>query len=269
MYSVLLGDWGLFDRAEDFERNKIALVVFVLFSFFIVIVMMNVVIAIIGESYNRCLEQSRHLFGRDRILLVAELAALRNMKVIAEDARDNGAENDRAHHSNSAHTATDTIGNGVCWIKTLNPKDWIRVIYVVEWTPLGVLLAWILPFIMTVTWLAIDFIGLKKAFGDDTSTPILIFTIPLLVNLFLFYKVQVFLSTRKMSRIELCLVKLFGRVASWVMSHLLAKEGGGVVPQSSQQMKVISERLRKIEDSVGALKRKDAVFGIHRFSSNS
>lgn len=76
IYFVLLGQDWLFDR-EDFRL--LPLLVFIGFSFLIAIVLLNVLIAIIGDSYERCLLRSRHLFGRARIVLLAELVALRDL----------------------------------------------------------------------------------------------------------------------------------------------------------------------------------------------
>lgn len=76
VYSVLLGDFGLFDREEDFFNERFALVVFVIFTFLIAIVLLNVLIAIISDSYEKCLLRSRHLFGRARVLQLAEIIAI-------------------------------------------------------------------------------------------------------------------------------------------------------------------------------------------------
>jgi len=76
VYSVLLGDFGLFDREEDFFNARFALAVFVIFTFLIAIVLLNVLIAIISDSYEKCLLRSRHLFGRARVLQLAEIIAI-------------------------------------------------------------------------------------------------------------------------------------------------------------------------------------------------
>jgi hypothetical protein len=92
VYFVMLGQDWLFDR-EDFRL--IPLLVFIGFSFLIAIVLLNVLIAIIGDSYERCLLRSRHLFGRARIVLLAELVALRDL--FHEPGEANASDNSTCH----------------------------------------------------------------------------------------------------------------------------------------------------------------------------
>jgi len=86
VYSVLLGDFGLFDREEDFSNGGFALLLFIVFTFLIAIVLLNVLIAIIGDSYERILLRSRQLFGRTRVLHLAELVSLQIL--FAEQTED-------------------------------------------------------------------------------------------------------------------------------------------------------------------------------------
>lgn len=98
----MLGQDWLFQR-EDF--NLLPLLVFIGFSFLIAVVLLNVLIAIIGDSYERCLLRSRQLFGRARIVLLAELVALRDLFQDSDD--DIGPDESRCylHPSRSFHWA--------------------------------------------------------------------------------------------------------------------------------------------------------------------
>lgn len=96
----MLGQDWLFDR-EDFRL--LPLLVFIGFSFLIAIVLLNVLIAIIGDSYERCLLRSRHLFGRARIVLLAELVALRDLFHEPGEVKSLDHSNCYIHPSRSFH----------------------------------------------------------------------------------------------------------------------------------------------------------------------
>ena len=77
VYSILLGDYGQFDR-EDFH-TPFSVFLIVLFSFMVVIVLLNVLIAIVSDSYEKCLIRSQFLFGRARVMILAELISFQNL----------------------------------------------------------------------------------------------------------------------------------------------------------------------------------------------
>ena len=77
VYSILLGDWGLFDRDEF--NSAFSVTLFVLFSFMVVVILLNVLIAIVSDSYEKCLLRSKNLFGRARVMLLAELVSFQNL----------------------------------------------------------------------------------------------------------------------------------------------------------------------------------------------
>lgn len=77
VYTILLGDFGDFKR-EDFVTNfSVFLVVF--YSFFVTLVLVNVLIAIASDSYEKCLLKSQKLFGRARVMLIAELSSFQTL----------------------------------------------------------------------------------------------------------------------------------------------------------------------------------------------
>lgn len=77
VYTILLGDFGLFSR-DDFASNFSVLLV-VVYSFLVTVVLLNVLIAIASDSYEKCLLKSQKLFGRARVMLIAELASFQSL----------------------------------------------------------------------------------------------------------------------------------------------------------------------------------------------
>ena len=77
VYAILLGDFGAF-RRDDFT-SMFSVLLLVLFSFMVVLVLLNVLIAVASDSYEKCLLRSRQLFGRARVMLIAELVSFQNL----------------------------------------------------------------------------------------------------------------------------------------------------------------------------------------------
>lgn len=86
VYTILLGDFGNFDL-ERF-KSKFSVFLLVLYSFLVTVVLLNVLIAIASDSYEKCLLRSQHLFGRARVMLVAELVSFQDLL----KRTDNGSE---------------------------------------------------------------------------------------------------------------------------------------------------------------------------------
>lgn len=83
-FTILLGDFGgYFARSSFTTVFSVFLIVF--FSFMVVIVLLNVLIAIVSDSYEKCLIRSHHLFGRARVMLIAELVSFQNLLRIEKD----------------------------------------------------------------------------------------------------------------------------------------------------------------------------------------
>lgn len=77
VYAILLGDFGTFQR-ESFT-SFFSIFLAVLFTFIVVLVLLNVLIAVASDSYEKCLVRSRNLFGRARVMLIAELVSFQNL----------------------------------------------------------------------------------------------------------------------------------------------------------------------------------------------
>lgn len=77
VYTILLGEFGAFER-ETF-KTKFSIFLLVFYSFMVIIVLLNVLIALASDSYEKCLMKSHMLFGRARVTLVAEIGCLENL----------------------------------------------------------------------------------------------------------------------------------------------------------------------------------------------
>jgi len=77
VYTILLGDFGLFSR-EQFT-TVISVCLAVLYTFMVVLVLLNVLIAVASDSYEKCLLRSQKLFGRARVMMIAELVCFQNL----------------------------------------------------------------------------------------------------------------------------------------------------------------------------------------------
>ena len=69
LYIMMLGDY---DR-DDFPDTYTSLMSF-LFMFLVVVIMMNVLIAIVSDSYDNAMVRSNELYSRARLELVAEVS---------------------------------------------------------------------------------------------------------------------------------------------------------------------------------------------------
>ncbi len=85
-YTILLGDFGGFER-DDFP-TAFSLILICIFSFMVVIVLLNVLIAIVSDSYEKCLIRSQSLFGRARVLLIAELFSFESLLRTSSNRND-------------------------------------------------------------------------------------------------------------------------------------------------------------------------------------
>ena len=79
LYTILgnLGGFDEFTRSAFTTGFSVFLIVF--FSFMVVIILLNILIAIISDSYEKCLIRSHCLFGRARVLLISELVSFQNL----------------------------------------------------------------------------------------------------------------------------------------------------------------------------------------------
>jgi hypothetical protein len=83
---MMLGDFGNTER-ETFSTG-FSVFVLVLYSFLVTVILLNVLIAIAGDSYEKCLLNSQKLFGRARVMLVAELVSFQSLLRKRESQED-------------------------------------------------------------------------------------------------------------------------------------------------------------------------------------
>lgn len=139
-YAILLGGFGLFER-KDFE-STFSLVLAVVFTFMVVIILLNVLIAIASDSYEKCLIRSHNLFGRARVMMLAELVSFQNL----------------LRRRKMIHSGSSTSLN------TPNPEDlhhtswWASDAWAKGWSR-GSVLFFILSSLVTIVWAASEVIG--------------------------------------------------------------------------------------------------------------
>eukprot|EP00522_Entomoneis_paludosa_P014591 CAMPEP_0172443676 /NCGR_PEP_ID=MMETSP1065-20121228/3898_1 /TAXON_ID=265537 /ORGANISM="Amphiprora paludosa, Strain CCMP125" /LENGTH=1078 /DNA_ID=CAMNT_0013193991 /DNA_START=22 /DNA_END=3258 /DNA_ORIENTATION=+ len=74
VYSILLGDFEL----DDITTTAGSTVLFVIFTMFGVVILLNVLIAVISDSYEKARIRGHVLFGKARVMFVAQNQALEN-----------------------------------------------------------------------------------------------------------------------------------------------------------------------------------------------
>jgi hypothetical protein len=72
-----LGGFGLFQRESFTTGFSLFLAVF--YTFTVIVILLNVLLAVASDSYDKCLIKSHHLFGRARVMMIAELVSFQNL----------------------------------------------------------------------------------------------------------------------------------------------------------------------------------------------
>lgn len=75
VYRVIIGDM----EYSDYSSSPLTIVLFVLLTFVGIIILLNILIAIVDESYEKSKMKAAALFGRARLALVAKIIALEGM----------------------------------------------------------------------------------------------------------------------------------------------------------------------------------------------
>ncbi|KAL3925628.1 MAG: hypothetical protein SGILL_000279 [Bacillariaceae sp.] len=92
VYIMLLGDFGNTER-EAFSTG-FSVFLMVLYSFLVTVILLNVLIAIASDSYEKCLLKSQKLFGRARVMLVAELVSFQSLLRRRDPPEDDAPESE-------------------------------------------------------------------------------------------------------------------------------------------------------------------------------
>ena len=90
VYAAVLGldEWGFEIDDEDspkFNKTLFSDIMYGIFSFIMIILLFNSLIAVISDSYESCLLQSKMLFGRARIQFLGDTLAFQNLFVIPSE----------------------------------------------------------------------------------------------------------------------------------------------------------------------------------------
>jgi hypothetical protein len=163
VYAILagMGDFANFDRSIIESFFPIFLVV--IFSFMVVIVLLNVLIAIISDSYEKCLVRSHYLFGRARVLLIAELVSFQNLLGTHSGKKGEDGSSER------------------CWSKYFWNPAWSR----------ASTSFFLLSTLVTLVWLVGECVGF---FSGGRQGLLILRLLSVLVNVMLFVGIIAFLS---------------------------------------------------------------------------
>ena len=104
-YTVLLGSFGGFERKDFFTQE--AVVLSIIFTFMVVIILLNILIAIVGDSYEKCLLRSENLFGRARIVLLAKLMSFQQLLARSSKKDGENGNNDDIRRVNEKDTTRE------------------------------------------------------------------------------------------------------------------------------------------------------------------
>jgi hypothetical protein len=157
-YAILLGDFGTFER-EHFTSVP-SVILAVAFSFFVVLILLNVLIALASDSYEKCLLRSLQLFGRARVMMIAELVCFQNLL---------------RRHDHMLAGAADSVYNIWCSRDLLNGWSIASVIF------------FSLSILFIVFWVVLETTGYLAGYQDQWLW--------LLINVLLFVGIVIFLSS--------------------------------------------------------------------------
>lgn len=144
VYIMMLGDFGNTER-EAFKTG-FSVFLLVLYSFLVTVIMLNVLIAIASDSYEKCLLNSRKLFGRARVMLIAELVSFQSLLCKRDLQGDTKEEK-------------EPIENGIySYWWTSGSWSWTH-----KWSR-GSILFFGLSMFVTIVWTVAELVGFAK--GD-------------------------------------------------------------------------------------------------------
>jgi hypothetical protein len=165
VYTLLLGDFSQFGR--DQLTSGFSIFLMVLYSFMVTVVLLNVLIAVASDSYEKCLIRSHNLFGRARVMLIAELVSFQNLLRKTEQNREDQA-------------TVQNCSKG--WSSGPLNQDWSR----------GSVLFFSLSLFVMVAWIIGEIVGFAN--GEQHGN-VLFSLASILVNFVLFVVIMVFLAS--------------------------------------------------------------------------
>eukprot|EP00934_Nitzschia_sp_Nitz4_P003838 Nitzschia sp. Nitz4//scaffold58_size112336//91997//95608//NITZ4_004047-RA/size112336-processed-gene-0.225-mRNA-1//-1//CDS//3329555031//3828//frame0 len=165
VYTMLLGDFGDFEREEFTTVFVVFLAVF--FSFLVTVILLNVLIAVASDSYEKCLIRSQYLFGRARVMLVAELVSFQNLLKTTNNESTNAA-------GQSLYSPLGFRGRFT--------SSWSR----------GSALFLFISVMVIATWTVSELLGFSK---DESNTNLILSLGSVAVNVLLFSTMILFLSS--------------------------------------------------------------------------
>lgn len=164
-YTILLGE---FDLNRDSYSTGFSVFLVVVYSFLVTVVLLNVLIAIASDSYEKCLLKSQKLFGRARVMLVAELTSFQSL-LRKRDVHENTlTESKREVYSQ-------------WWTSAHWTHNWSR----------GSILFFALSLLVVIAWMIAELFGFA---AGDKPVSIVLSLSSVFVNVALFASIMIFLD---------------------------------------------------------------------------
>jgi len=170
VYIMLMGDFGNFERES--YTTVFSIILFVLYSFVVAVILLNVLIAIASDSYEKCLLKSQKLFGRARVMLVAELASFQTL-LRKRDPKGDASFEDVKRGEEGIYSKWWTSGS---WT-----RNWSR----------GSVLFFGLSMFVTAIWTVAELVGFSRG---EKNLSILFSLSSVFVNIALYIAIILFLD---------------------------------------------------------------------------
>ena len=171
-YIMLLGDFGTFER-ERFATG-FSVFILVLYSFLVTVILMNVLIAIASDSYEKCLLKSQSLFGRARVYFLAELSSFQSL-LRKRDPNVDSLGDSQQKEDDGVYSMWWTSGS---WSLT---RNWSR----------ATVLFFIISLVVTSIWTIAELYGWARG---EKYVSILLSLSSVFVNIILYIIIVIFLG---------------------------------------------------------------------------
>mmetsp|Transcript_56571 Transcript_56571/g.137360 ORF Transcript_56571/g.137360 Transcript_56571/m.137360 type:complete len:1430 (-) Transcript_56571:877-5166(-) len=167
-YTILMGEFN-FEKEAFSTATWFSVLLVVLYSFLVTVVLLNVLIAVASDSYEKCQLKTQKLFGRARVCYVAELSSFQSLL----RKRDN--------KQSPPSPSSKRVVYSQWWTSTRYTNNWSR----------GSILFFTLSLLVVVGW---TFAEVGGFLNGDQEVSILLSLSSVIVNAVLFAGIIIFLD---------------------------------------------------------------------------
>ena len=121
-YTMMLGDFE-----TDTFPDLFSTLIFVAYMFVVVICMLNVLIAIVSDSYDNAMVKSPELYYRSRLELIAEISTTFHRFLVKMEGKIEKSELDLKHHLVQSNEGDDWAGKVLDIVKRINRNTGIEI----------------------------------------------------------------------------------------------------------------------------------------------